>query len=156
MHKPDALRLCSLSLARDAIICAAAFFGCAPNRADQDSSRSYPKNPVGPSVADSLTVSPNLIVLGDLPAGHCAGATVVLTNGDDEPVDVKRIESSCPCLSTSPASLRVEARGKAALRVEFDPRSEPDFHGKLMIYLTGFDAAGGTAFRCRAYISVSF
>jgi hypothetical protein len=50
---------------------------------------------------------------------------------------IERIETSCPCLATTPGSIRISPGESKVLAIEFDPSAEPDFRGGLSVDVTG-------------------
>ncbi len=52
---------------------------------------------------------------------------------------MQRIETSCPCLTTTPGPIWIGRGECKVLAVEFDPSQESDFRGSLAIDVTGYD-----------------
>jgi Protein of unknown function (DUF1573) len=85
-----------------------------------------------------LKINPDPVSLGVIDRGQKAKAAFTLVNHGSQPVAIERIETSCPCLTTTPGSIRVSPGERMVLAVEFDPSAEPDFRGGLSIDVTGY------------------
>jgi hypothetical protein len=101
-----------------------------------------------------VLLDPDPIELGDLEPGRSAEAKLSLRNRGSETVVLERIETSCPCVSVSPASLRLHPGGAAELRVHFDPTDEPEFRGGLSVTLVGWGRPGAILFRTHVNVAV--
>jgi len=86
-----------------------------------------------------LEISPDPVDLGVLPPRESAQATISLRNRGPHPLRVQRIETSGPCLTTTPGPIWIGRGECKVLAVEFDPSEEPDFRGRLAIDVTGYD-----------------
>jgi Protein of unknown function (DUF1573) len=86
-----------------------------------------------------LEISPDPVLLGVVDRGQKAKAPFTLVNHGSQPVTVDRIETSCPCLTATPGSIRISPGERKVLAVEFDPSAEPDFRGGLSIDVTGYE-----------------
>jgi len=87
-----------------------------------------------------LEISPDPVSLGVVNSGQKATAAFTLVNHLSHALTIERIETSCPCLRIKPGSIRIEPDERKVLAVEFDPSTEPDFHGGLSIDVTGYAA----------------
>lgn len=125
------------------ILVVAPLLGC------ESASRQY-----APPKLGALLATPDPLSLGELDAGRTADGVLVLKNAFDQPVTVTSVATSCPCLTTSPPSFRIEAHDQRELKVTFDSAEEPDFRGGLSIDVTGSDASGKTVFRGRVNLTV--
>ena len=85
--------------------------------------------------------------------GQKARAVLTLVNHGSQAVAIERIETSCPCMTITPASILIEVGEKKLLTVEFDSSTELDFHGGLSIEVTGY-ASVGIAFHALANLEI--
>lgn len=101
-----------------------------------------------PSVTDQITapisISPRVLRLGTVKHGNSAEGTFVIHNATTSEERLSSFESSCPCVSFTGDSLPFsigpgESRNWSVL---FDPRSEPEFNGRLAVKLTWADNRG--------------
>jgi len=100
-----------------------------------------------------LEISPGQLSLGVVKSGQKARGEFTLVNRGSKPVVIDRIETSCPCLITSPRLMRVDPGTARSLTVEFDASSEPDFHGGLSIEIVGY-TDGRVRFSSQAKLEV--
>lgn len=114
------------------------------------------QSPPPPSIASALVliVRPDPIMLGILDPGQDIEERITLSNPQTEAVVVERIATSCPCLSLSPSSLRVEPQSAAQVILRFDPAAEPDFRGELSVELTGYGTDEERIFQTRVDLEV--
>jgi Protein of unknown function (DUF1573) len=101
-----------------------------------------------------LRATPGLISLGTLGPGQTASGSFELQNRGTLPVEVARVETSCPCLEVGPAAMEIAPGGSAALTTRFNPAAEPDFRGRLAIEVAGRDRSGQPTFRARVRVEV--
>ncbi len=66
---------------------------------------------------------------------------------------IERIETSCPCLTATPAPIRVGPHERIALAINFDSSSDHDFAGRLSIAITAY-ARAEVAFRTFARVEL--
>ncbi|MGE3822538.1 MAG: DUF1573 domain-containing protein [Isosphaeraceae bacterium] len=102
-----------------------------------------------------LVARPQPLQLGTLRPGESARATLMLRNRHDHPVEMGRVESSCPCLTIEPRSLRLEPGEEARLESRFDPASEPEFRGRLRIEVRGYSLSDEVVMIATAIVEVS-
>ena len=92
-------------------------------------------------------ISPDPVSLGSLIAGQHANARITLRNSTPRPVEIQRVETSCPCLCVEPTSLNIGAGEVEEVMVAFDPSEAPDFRGGLAIDVVGYGSTGEIVFR---------
>lgn len=100
-----------------------------------------------------LVLTPDRLSLGIVAADKKSQGILRVTNHGKDSAAVNRIETSCPCLTVTPSSMRLAPGETNTLTVAFDPSAEPDFRGGLAIDVTGYDG-GGPVFRTRTTLTV--
>ncbi len=93
-----------------------------------------------------LTMSPERIDLGEVRAGGRAEGRFALANPGVGPVEVSKIECSCPCMTASLSAPVVAPQGEVSGRITLDLGAEPAFAGELAVEVRGLDAAGRLLF----------
>ena len=81
-------------------------------------------------------------------------ADITLINHGLQELSIDRIQTSCPCLATTPGSIRILPGESTVLAVEFDPSAEPNFHGELSVEVVGYEAHNKIAFRTHVNLEV--
>ncbi|SIO46788.1 Protein of unknown function [Singulisphaera sp. GP187] len=92
--------------------------------------------------------------LGVLRVGQGGGCMVMLLNPGLRRIAIDKVETDCPCLLATPASLVVDPGASTPLTVTFDPSHDPDFKGKLGVGVYGY-AAGAEVFRTTVELEVA-
>jgi hypothetical protein len=94
----------------------------------------------------SLQIAPELLALGEMPAGKDHVLEIPDFNAGDEDVLVDGASTSCLCTRVEPASFRVPAQGTVTLRVHLDlsPKSGQDLTKatREVAHHLKFDVAG--------------
>lgn len=93
-------------------------------------------------------------MLGAVRPGESVRAEMTLRNPHPAAVTVERVETSCPCVRVTPASLHIEPRESAELGIAFDPTDEPDFRGGLRVEVIGRGEGGDVVFRTHVHLEV--
>ena len=101
-----------------------------------------------------LEINPDPTEMGVLKPGQQAELKIVLRNPGREPIAIRRIETSCPCVQVAPVMFRVGPGEVKSLAVRFDPSDEPDFRGELSVIVTGYDGEARVAFANRVNLEV--
>ena len=102
----------------------------------------------------SLEISPDPVSLGVVGSGQKVGASLILTNPGIQPVMVERLETSCPCLTIIPSSIRIGPGDMTTLAVTFDSFSEPGFRGGLSIDIIGHGPSRAILFKTHVNVEV--
>ena len=103
---------------------------------------------------DLSAVSPDVLSDRTVPSGGRCETTIPLRNHASSAVLLRRVETSCPCLTAIafPGLLPPEATDKATLGL--DLTAEPDFRGRLSIRVTGYDENDRVAFETEVRFDV--
>lgn len=101
-----------------------------------------------------LEISPESPSLGTLIVGQHAEARIALRSRTSRPLEVHRVETSCPCLRVEPTSFKVAPGGSAEVDLAFDPSQEPEFRGRLSIDVAGYGLGDEIIFRTRVHFEV--
>jgi hypothetical protein len=102
-----------------------------------------------------LAVYPSPLELGTLDPGVIGKTGFEIWNSGTETLTVARVEASCPCVSATPAPLRVAPGTAASMSVQFDPSEEADFRGSLAVELTGKAIDDTVLFRTRVHVEIA-
>jgi hypothetical protein len=113
--------------------------------------------PAGVALVDqgvpTLLVSPEEFNAGELRPNSKAFGDLRLSNPGPNPVEIRRIRTSCPCLTITLDKLALAPGESIRAKMTLDLSREPDFRGGLLIEAVGEDAEGELAFsvslRCR-------
>lgn len=121
--------------------------------------RSLARNPSSPRSADPsgshpLEIGPDPLSFGSLRPGISAKEEVTVRNRGMAPIDIERVETSCPCLEVAPLPLRIGPGQNGRLMMRFNPAEEPDFRGRLSVEVAGYGPNGRIAFRMRVRVEV--
>jgi hypothetical protein len=100
----------------------------------------------GDSRSPLLIPSKDVVDLGVLSAGEWRNPSLLLSNKGETPVEIVKIESSCPCLSLECAPRGVPPSGTAQMTATLDLGKEPSFVGNLRIRAQGRTRSGALAF----------
>lgn len=107
-----------------------------------------------PDSSSVLTVSSPRIDMGEVAAGGRQEVAFSLTNSGTRPIELGKIESSCPCLTIDlPRGVLAPAE-QIHGRARLDLRKEPAFAGDLGVEVRGFTARGDLAFTMIVEITV--
>lgn len=98
---------------------------------------------------------PDPVVMGTVTRADPVYRTLRLQNLSDRPITVQVVEVSCECVSMAPVPLTIESSRVGELIVEFDPREDPGFRGKLGVMATGRDREGRALFQTRVDVEVA-
>jgi hypothetical protein len=101
-----------------------------------------------------LLVDQDTVDLGSSAPGSDSERFVVLANPGDHPIEVARVDSTCPCLEVLPSRFLVAPRQRRTLLLRHRPGSD-DFRGRLAVELKGLTPAGLRVFRLRALAEVA-
>lgn len=84
---------------------------------------------------------PNRLDLGTIPPGSVKQVKMAVLNSGQIGIDLMRVEASCPCVHVAPLPLHIVPEAEKDISVSFDPIDEPEFRGRLVVTLRGFDSA---------------
>lgn len=79
------------------------------------------------------TVTPTSINFGDIPVGTSKTLTLVLTNTGNTAVNIQKIYSSIPEVTTDPSSGNLAGGGTMVIAVTFKPTARGTYSGELVI-----------------------
>lgn len=105
--------------------------------------------------AGLLTNKPTPLEFGVLAPGRMAERDVTVRNGGPTAVDVRRVQTSCPCIRVEPCALRIDPGHAANLVVQFNPQHEPEFRGVLCPVVTGHGPKDAILFRIEIRLTVA-
>jgi Protein of unknown function (DUF1573) len=100
-------------------------------------------------------INPDTVSLGRVPRGATVESSLTVFNPLSESLHIKRVETSCPCLTVGAGPMRIASGERVFLPVRYDSSEEPDFLGRLSVDVTGVDAEGQIAFRARVQLEVA-
>jgi hypothetical protein len=101
-----------------------------------------------------LSVQPDPIALGAIPAGKPASGRFTVSNPTTQQVHVDQIDTTCECLKLTPTTFDVESGGSIEIQARFNPDHDPQFRGSLSVGLTGYGGASVPVFRTRITLEV--
>lgn len=108
----------------------------------------------GDARAPLLSPSKDVVDLGVLSAGERRNTSLLLSNKGDTPVEIVKIESSCPCLCLECVPRDVPPSGTARMTATLDLGKEHGFVGKLRIRAQGRTRSGALAFSVQLTVKV--
>jgi Protein of unknown function (DUF1573) len=122
--------------------------------AKQTSSRPSGQPSRFPRSSIPLKVSPEYPSLGTSVCGRQLAGEIRLSNAGPKSVLVNRVETSCPCLTAKSVPLEIDPGKSAVLALQFDPREDPGFRGRLAISVNGYTVQDEIAFDTRVRVEV--
>ena len=90
----------------------------------------------GPSSSPLFSPSKPTVDLGEVTQAQSRQLSLSVTSQRDYPIQISKIESTCPCLSLDCTPRLVPPFGDVEISGIFDLSREPLFTGKLRIYIT--------------------
>ena len=131
--------------------------GCYQRTSDSDKSKSgtetIPTNGEK-TVKGRLIVEPEVINFGLVEGGHRVEARMGLMNSGPAECYIFTIQTSCPCLTVEPPTVKIMPGQRTQLCVVLDLRSEPEFRGNLAIDIEGKSVEGSALIAARAEVTV--
>ena len=94
-----------------------------------------------------LAASPKIIDLGAIGRGQKVEVEISLSNRSRSEIQYASVETSCPCLSISPAKGAVAPGSSIQVAVLFDLAKEPDFVGGLSMTAKGYSPERNLVFQ---------
>ncbi len=94
-----------------------------------------------------LAASPKIIDLGAIGRGQKVEVEISLSNRSRSEIQYASVETSCPCLSISPAKGAVAPGRSIQVAVLFDLAKEPDFVGGLSMTAKGYSPERNLVFQ---------
>jgi hypothetical protein len=101
-----------------------------------------------------VEVSPDPVALGRIPSGTSAESSLTIYNSLPQSLCIKRIETSCPCVTVGTGSMLVASSERKVVAVRYDPSEDPDFVGDLSVDVTALGATDEVVFRVRVDLEV--
>ncbi len=97
-----------------------------------------------------LVTTPDPIVLGAI---EPADGSVSVRNTTSQPITLRRIETSCPCVHVAPIPMEFGAGETRVLHVGFiSAPDDTDLVGRLLVSITGYAAGTTAVLRARVQI----
>lgn len=102
-----------------------------------------------------LAVQPAIVQLGRQPQNSRKAFHLSLANAHQQPVTIRRIEASCPCLQAGAAETVVAAGKEAIVELELDLSRVPAFVGPLLVEIKGRSRSGELVFAAAVQANVA-
>lgn len=97
---------------------------------------------------------PESLSLGTLHPGQSGEISFLARNLQSEPINVDRIDTSCPCMRIEPRSLNFGPAQSKLIRVSFDTSEDPNFRGSLEVDVIGRGLTGHPVFSTKIEVSI--
>jgi len=94
-----------------------------------------------------LQLKPQPLTLGRQTRSTIGVRHFEVQNVTKETITLASISTSCSCISATNLPLKLESNQKTSLTLQFNPKDEPDFVGRLAVDLVGRRPDGSIVFR---------